>query len=361
LDVSGGVGGFVVLWSNGAQHEDLQFIKAGLYVVTVTDSAGCQAFKSAAVGEPTAIFVQPHIEGASCFGYSDASIALAVSGGTPGYRYAWHTLDTLPTVTGLSAGNYTVTVTDAHGCDVVRACLVNEPDSMTIVGTVSDPSCFGFEDGSISVTPQGGAPPFSFQWSNGATVAVLEFLDAGAYGLTITESNSCSANWTWTLEEPEALVLETTSTPDSLGLGVGTVTVDVAGGTPPYTFIWDDSLQQTTPTAVQLRPGMYAVTVTDAQGCVADGVGEVQSVVGMTDRETLRVTIHPNPANNVLVITTNQSVHIFATAVDGRRVAEVEATGAAPVIMDVSAWDAGVYMFNLMSGVSGTWVPVVVQ
>jgi hypothetical protein len=106
---------------------------------------------------------------------------------------------------------------------------------------------------------------------------------------------------------------------------------------------------------------MYAVTVTDAQGCVADGQAVVQSVVGMTDRETLRVTIHPNPATDVLVITTNQPGHIFATAVDGRRVAEVEATGAAPVIMDVSAWDAGVYMFKLMSGVSGTWVPVVVQ
>ncbi|KAF2340120.1 SprB repeat-containing protein, partial [Flavobacterium ginsenosidimutans] len=160
------------------------------------------------------------------------------------YTYSWAPSGgTAATATGLSAGNYTVTVTDANSCSANANVIINEPTALTASISKTNVSCNGGTNGSAAVSVTGGTGAYTYLWApSGGTAATASGLIAGTYTVTVTDANLCQTTETVTIDEPAALTASTTKT-DVLCSQAdnGTATVTASGGTGPYTYSWSPS------------------------------------------------------------------------------------------------------------------------
>lgn len=246
-------------------------LAAGTYSVLVADASGCSATYTVDVTEPTALTATTSVVDATCFGSADGSATAGASGGTGPYTYSWSPSGQIaPTATGLLAGNYAVTATDANGCTFTATCTINQSVSLTSIATVlNNASCMGSSDGSAISNPSGGLPPYTYAWSPSAqnTQTATGFA-AGSYTVVVTDGNGCTDAQVVTITEPAPMSLPTTTTMASCGMADGSATVNPSGGVAPYTYLWlTTPAVQVTQTANNLAAGTYSVIVTDANGC----------------------------------------------------------------------------------------------
>ncbi|MCX6304741.1 MAG: T9SS type A sorting domain-containing protein [Bacteroidetes bacterium] len=269
ITVSGGTSPYGYIWSNGLTTEDLPCcITAGCYTVTVTDANGCQATGSWCVTEPPAITLTGVPTPVLCYGNSNGSIDITVIGGTPDYTYLWSNAETTEDITGLVAGTYTVTATDANGCPKVGSWTVTTPTELFITGISSDVLCNGGSTGAINITVTGGTTAYGYQWSNGFSTEDISDLTAGVYTVTVTDANGCPKSESWMINEPSALSLEGSVTSVTCYQGSnGAIDLTVTGGTTAYVYAW--STGASTQDISGLTVGTYTVTVTDAHLCQA--------------------------------------------------------------------------------------------
>ena len=168
-------------------------LPAGTYRVTVTDDNGCTANESVTITEPTALSANAVATNVHCNGGNDGTVDLTLTGGTAPYTYVWNNSATTDYITGLAAGTYSVTVTDANGCTDTASVTVTEPTGLVASGTVdSNVSCNGSTNGGATASATGGTAPYSYNWSNGATTASITGVPAGTYTVTVTDSNGCT-------------------------------------------------------------------------------------------------------------------------------------------------------------------------
>jgi len=240
---------------------------AGTYTLTITNpSNGCTATDAAVVTQAPDIpsINIAFIGNVSCFGASNGSIDLTVSGGTPGYSYLWSNGATVLDLSGLAAGVYTVIVTDAAGCTITSSATVTQPPAIVLSFTQTNVTCFGGNTGAISLDIFGATVPFLLAWSgpNGFTSTSQNPVDlsAGAYTITVTDSEGCSAVSTVILTAPAAIVI---TSPVFCDWEVG---VQATGGSSPFQFAWSNGAAGPLAT---LTPGNYSITVTDTQGCTS--------------------------------------------------------------------------------------------
>ena len=207
----------------------------------------------------------------TCKGGNNGSATVTATCGTS-LTYSWNTtpIQTTPTATGLSAGTYTVTVTEGIAKKTETIIITESPISITIVQT--DVFCTKGSNGTAAATVTGGIGPYSYSWSTlpVQTTATANNLSAGIYTLTVTDSNSCIKTKSITITELPAISVSTTKTDASCSGGTsdGTATAVPSGGTPPYFYSWNTTPMQNTSKAINLAVGNYIVTVTDTKGCV---------------------------------------------------------------------------------------------
>ncbi|EIJ40455.1 hypothetical protein JoomaDRAFT_3515 [Galbibacter orientalis DSM 19592] len=268
LTVTGGIAPYSFEWSNDATTEDMIGLTAGTYSVTITDSNGCTATTSAEVNEPTVLSASIVTTPVSCNGGNNGTIDLTVTGGIAPYSFEWSNTATTEDLTGLTAGTYSVTITDANGCTTTTSAEVNEPTVLSASIVTTPVSCNGGNNGTVDLTVTGGIAPYNFEWTNDATTEDLTGLTAGTYSVTITDANGCTATTSAEVSEPTALSASIVTTPVSCNGGNnGTIDLTVTGGVAPYNFEWSNDA--TTEDMVGLTAGTYSVTVTDANGCTA--------------------------------------------------------------------------------------------
>ncbi|NJB86986.1 hypothetical protein GGR26_002763 [Lewinella marina] len=278
---TGGTTPYAYQWSNGATTASMVNLQAGTYTVTITDGNGCTATASATITEPALLSATATVDAhVSCHGAGDGAVSASATGGVAPYEYAWSTGATTAAIENLGFGTYTVTITDANGCTATASATVTRPAELKAAAVVdANVSCNGETDGATSVSVTGGTTPYTYLWSDGATTAAMTGLPAGTYTVTITDANDCTATASVEVTEPAPLTLSLSATTD-LGAQEGTATVTAAGGTAPYTYLWNDENAQSTATATALRAATYDVQVTDANGCtvsesvVVDLLGE---------------------------------------------------------------------------------------
>jgi hypothetical protein len=162
------------------------------------------------VTQPDQLVANATATDVSCFGGSDGSIDLSVSGGVPPYTYAWSNAATTQDLSGLTAGSYTVTVTDANGATANAGATVGQPTQLVANALASPVTVYGGSDGSVDLSVSGGTTPYSYAWSNGATTEDLTGVVAGSYTVTVTDAHGCTANAGATVTEPTQLVANTT-------------------------------------------------------------------------------------------------------------------------------------------------------
>ena len=255
-------------WSNGATTQSVSGLAPGTYTVDVTDGNGCPASLNITIAEPAQLHANATSTHESATGANDGTASAIPTGGAGSYSYEWSNGAGTQTIDQLAPGSYTVTVSDANGCTSVQTVVVNAFNCAIAVQTnVSNITCAGAANGSISLVPGGGTAPFTYIWNNGSTTATISSLEAGNYSASVTDANGCQFVTTATVSEPAPYspwTIETVS-PACPNDPAGSATASISGGTAPYAFLWSNG--QTSATAANLTAGTYGVTVTDQNGC----------------------------------------------------------------------------------------------
>ena len=275
--IEGGTAPYSYDWSPapGVDDSSISGIPSGSYGLVVTDANNCVLNLPFTITEPSELNIIVLTEEApSCNGFNDGRIEVLADGGTGPYSYSWNTIpsQTSALIENLEPGAYTVTVTDNNNCTVQQTFNITEPDQL-IIGLVDlvEPSCNGFSDGSIEVEAIGGSGPFEFSWNTipPSSSSLVENLLAGSYTVTITDINDCEATQTYDLIGPNPLSAQITEQQNVLcnGDATGSVTIEVSGGTPNYSIVWNDPLNQTGATASNLAVGIYTANIEDSNGC----------------------------------------------------------------------------------------------
>ncbi|MEY3249220.1 MAG: hypothetical protein RL742_1263, partial [Bacteroidota bacterium] len=256
---------FSYLWSNGLTAQNAA-LPAGVYSVTVFDSQGQSASDTVLIPEPAALGVVIVTEQQICAIAPDGSATAVPFGGTPPYAYTWSNNGNSAQITGLAAGNYTVTVTDANGCTATGSGTVEYWDEgLWLMLTPSDVPCHGDSTGSIKVSPMSGTPPYTYLWSSGDTTITASNLPAGTYSVTVTDVNGCQNSLTGEIFQPSPLALALTAAGDFICAGIACAQAAYSGGTPPYTLVWSTGVAADT--ICGLATGFYTATLTDANFC----------------------------------------------------------------------------------------------
>ena len=266
---AGGTASYTYAWSNGSTSATASSISAGTYSVTITDQNGCYDSASVTITEPTAIVASASVSSTlDCNGDSDGQVTASATGGSGSYTYSWNTGGTSVTETGLTAGTYSVTITDQNGCYDSASTTLTEPAALIANAmTDSNVTCNGLTDGGATAAATGGNVPFSYSWSNGATTASITGVSAGTYSVTVTDQNGCYDSASSTVTEPALLVsaVYVDSNVTCNGLSDGGATAAATGGNAPYTYSWSNGA--TTASITGVSAGTYSVTVTDNKGC----------------------------------------------------------------------------------------------
>jgi large repetitive protein len=291
---TGATPGYTFLWApNGSTSNSISGLCPSSHTCTVTDNNGCTATYSIQITEPPLLTAQNTVVDASCFGVCDGSITTTASGGTPGYTYLWLPgLQTTPNISGLCAGSYTLTVTDANGCTATRTVTVNEPFPLNVNPTGTNITCNSACNGTAAANASGGTSPYTYVWApSGGNGATASNLCPGTYTVTVTDQNGCTVQGSVTITEPPVLLANVTDIDVTcFGACNGTGTSTPSGGTPGYTYSWAPS-GGTGSTTTPLCPGNYTVTVTDLNGCTATGTAVItqplQLQTGVTSTDVL--------------------------------------------------------------------------
>ncbi|MBK8192265.1 MAG: SprB repeat-containing protein [Lewinellaceae bacterium] len=171
-----------------------------------------------------------------CNGFATGAINLTATGGTGQKTFVWSNGQTTEDISGLTAGTYTVTVTDANGCTKTTSATITQPTPIVLSAAPTAALCFGAADGSINLTVTGGTPSYTYLWTNGFTGQDPGGLIAGTYTVTVTDANGCTKTTSATVTQPTALALSTTQTNVLCnGASTGAINLTVTGGSPTYT------------------------------------------------------------------------------------------------------------------------------
>lgn len=274
---AGGTGGFTApltySWSNNQTTQTATNLTPGTYTVTVTDVFGCKSSTTVVITQPAPLNFATSSSSVLCFnGSSGSASATAVTGGNPGYTYLWTPGgSTLSTASGLSAGIYSVTVTDTKGCNLTRTVQVTQPTSVTVLSNTTTANC-NQSNGSATVSSSGGVGPYTYTWSTNVQGPVLSNVPAGTYTIAVMDANGCLYAGAATVPNaagPSVSISSQTNV-SCFGGNNGSATALVTGGTMAPGFpVYQWSNNQNTGTATNLMAGVHTVTITDAVGCQA--------------------------------------------------------------------------------------------
>jgi gliding motility-associated-like protein len=276
VSASGGTGVLSYAWSNGIADTDgsVANLLPNTYAVTVSDATGCQAVETITINDtPAPTLAVSTILADNC-GQGNGFVTVTPSGGIPNYTYSWNTIppQSSASASNLLAGNYIVTVTDGNTCTNTLAVTINNSNAptATLVGVPTDAAC-GAANGSATIQANGGAGNYSYDWSfalSNDNAASLNTLPAGSYVVTVTDGNNCSATVDVVINNSNGPAIDNTVVVEaSCSQSNGSITVSISGGATPYNYTWSNNAGNNTPTAANLAPGNYVVTVTDANGC----------------------------------------------------------------------------------------------
>ncbi len=302
----GGNGGWNYQW-NDPLNQDLQtasFLTAGNYMVTATDMAGCTITDKVTITEPAVIAVNPLTKDISCFGGNNGSINLNPTGGTGALSFNWAPANAGPSISNLTAGNYSVTITDANNCAKTFDYTLTQPSKINIAIQIGNVSCNGVFDGEATAIVNGGVPGYTFKWSDPAmqTTAKATGLAPGVYYISVTDQNNCVAIDTFDISSPTSIVVQlATFDVSCFGGSDGSIGATSFGGTTPYKFIWSngDSIN----VANHLMAGIYKLTVTDAKGCTVTTQTQVKEPAEIVITPTITGITCPRDKDGSISVT----------------------------------------------------------
>ena len=337
---SAGTSPYTYAWSNTTTASSITNVAAASYTVTVTDSHGCSTTATATVTSNNVPFTVTPTNGTTSCVSNTGTVSVVASAGTQPYTYLWTNSTTASSLSSLGAGNYDVTVTDAHGCSTTSVATVATPNGPSATDVATNPKCHGGNTGSIVVTETGGTGNLTYLWSNTATTVSLNNVAAGSYSLVITDANNCSFAVSATLTEPAVLsVTEATTNVTCNGGSDGAVVITPAGGTSPYTT---NLVAGGTVPVSALTAGTYSFVVIDNNVCTdtASFIITQPAAISLTSSTSTNVNCFGGSTGSINVTPTGGGVGTFAYAWSPNVSTTASATALAAGSYAVTATDA---------------------
>lgn len=353
---TGGVPPYEFLWAGGMSTPVADSLPAGLYTLTVTDFRGCTAVSGVINMTEPAVALSiagQQVEQDVC-SRGEGMIDISVEGGFPLYQYIWNTTATTADLESLSAGNYTVTVTDFKGCTTSDSFVLTpqQPPLQLASYSIQEVACLGESTGGIETSISGGNLPLQYFWNNGATTSNIINLASGLYTVTVIDQQDCAAIFNLPEVKEPNLPLSATFTPALLADGFS-IALNCSGGTPGYTAVWDNAAgNQTGLVVVGLLKGTYMVTITDAAGCTL-----IKTIsVGLINADDLQkfdneVVVSPNPFDQLFCLLFSKGhnapamVRVFSSA--GKIVDLNSTVTDQQVCFETGALSAGLYFIEI--------------
>jgi gliding motility-associated-like protein len=300
VSASGGTVGYTYVWTpSGGTAATASNLIAGSYTVTITDSKGCTTQVTAAITQPPALSASINTStNVSCNGGNNGSATVTATGGTTPYSYLWNTnpAQTGVTATGLSAGNYSATITDSKGCVITTTAVsITEPALLTVTATPSSTiSCNSTI--TISSSASGGSGAYSYLWSNGGTTSSIT-VNTGTYTVLVTDGNGCSATNSVSVMASNSTLTASIPAPANICFGASTtIAVSAAGGFGSYTYLWSNG---STANSIIVPAGSYCVQVTDGGGCIANACVNVVQNTPVTASIGTPPTVCPGASTTI--------------------------------------------------------------
>lgn len=262
VNTSGGTPPLSYSWSNTLTTQTISSLPGGTYTVTITDANQCTITGMAHLSAPSSLVVTTNVVSPiSCYSGTNGSIEAIVQSGTSPYTYSWNGVPAWNTslISGLTSNIYTVTVTDANSCTATSVLTLGQPSELIASSTATPILCYG-GNSNLTVSAIGGIQPYV---GTGTSVVT-----AGSYSSTVTDNNGCTSSTSINIVEPQPLTLTVSQSSPLPCYGSNTAVAEahVLGGTTPYIYAWSPS-GGTGSNATGLSPGVYTVTVSDANQC----------------------------------------------------------------------------------------------
>lgn len=270
---AGGTPPYTYAWSSGAGNVGMVTgLAPGNYTVTVTDAKMCTQALNFTINSSAGVSANGStVQNVSCFNGTNGSITLNPPTGTGPFTYAWPgNISSNLSASALSAGNYTVTISDAIGCTVTTTATVAQPTQLMMTASPQSTTC-NQNNGALSIIPSGGTPGYQFAWSpNVSTTASASGLTSGTYTVTLTDNLGCTQAAAFIIPNIGGVTANgsTTQDPACAGASTGSATINVPGGTGPFVYSWPGNISNSN-TANQLSAGTYTVTITGTAQCTA--------------------------------------------------------------------------------------------
>jgi len=261
--------------------QTLTGVGAGSYTLLATDQNSCTASAQITITQPTQVTANITSTGSvTCNGGNNGFAVVTPGGGTGPYSYTWSpSAGSTPNANTLTAGVYVVTVNDANFCAATATATILQPTPLATTLTTTNPKCNSVCDGTANISYLGGAGATTFLWQPGLQSGnTVNNLCAGNHTVTITSNGSCQTVLTFTLTEPAALTAVASATNSNCGQANGRTCVVIGGGTSPYNSLWSNGV--TTLCNNNVIAGPYTYTVTDANGCTAVAIGNINDIAG---------------------------------------------------------------------------------
>jgi len=274
VDVTGGTLPYGYSWSNTYDGQTATGLVSGNYTVSVSDAHGCSDEATMYVGISGSGIVEiVQDEEITCHGESSAVLTGTMINGVGPFEYMWSNDAVTQTIEQLSAGIYSLEVSDSWGCSGSDSYLVIEPDEIELSFVSTDVTCFGYEDGSATVSVSGGTPGYTYEWITGDADAILNDVGVGTYQVLVTDTQFCQIVGSVEVSGPESPVEVTMDIINIScnGYHDGSVQISVEGGTSPYTYSWQIGDYITNDQNIaNLFEGVYYLTVVDGNNCVTE-------------------------------------------------------------------------------------------
>jgi hypothetical protein len=348
---------------NNAGTHTWKLILASGYTGTSASTATQILAETMAPAVPLAVTgTVTHVTG--CYGNANGSINTTASGGTPPYGYLWSNAATTASLSGIGAGIYVITVTDASGAHVTQSFTVTEPDVMVLTGITVNATCPTSSDGSIDLTPAGGTTPYIYLWSNGGTTQDLSGLNPGNFTVTVTDGNSCLKTATFTVNKTNNVCNNITVTGTVTGTvchnAITTITagpVNVQAPSGNATFIAGHNIKFIPGTFVHSGAYMHGYisttfcTVPSSPIAVA-GTGEEEIPVAFTHAN---FTLYPNPTSGNFILVqkgdiASGTVKVEVFSMSGKKVMAEQMIGEKKHEFSFSRIPAGLYFVKVVAG-----------
>ena len=269
--ITGGTPPYIYEWDNDeiGNNPSPDNLPAGTWTLTIYDNNGCQISESIVINEPNGVeVIIDEINHVTCFGLSNANVDLHAVGGTSPYEYNWENPPggNQANVSELSAGTYSLTITDAQNCESIHNIVITEPDSIHFEENILHVDC-GESLGEISVDVFGGSMPYQYLWSNESTSPVNGNLIADSYTLIVTDDNNCTHQETFRVdaEGSNDVLISQTEYIACHGDTTAVLTGSMPDGFAEFEYTWSNGIfvQENT----NLSAGIYMLSISDSWGC----------------------------------------------------------------------------------------------